>query len=203
MKNLSLIINGVLGVAVAVLFFLHFTAPSITEEVQAEYEERGERFLTPDDIVFVNFDTLLENYDMFFDLQKQFLERQQELEGDLTTRSRRYEREVTEFQDRVQKGLMTRTQAQQRELELMQVQQELMQLGEKYSMELREEEQVMNRQLQHSIYDFLEEYNKEHNYRYILSHSFGGPFLYTDSSLDITQDVIEGLNRRYAEQRQR
>ncbi len=203
MKNVSLIINVVLGAAVAVLYVLHFTAPSIPEEIQAEYEERGELFSSPDDIVFVNFDTLLENYDMFFDLQKQFLERQQELEGDLTTRSRRYEREVTEFQDRVQKGLMTRTQAQQRELELMQVQQELMQMSEQYSMELREEEQVMNRQLQHSIYDFLEEYNKKHNYRYILSHSFGGPFLYTDNRLDITDDVIEGLNSSYAAQRRR
>ncbi len=203
MKNLSLIINVVLGAAVAVLYVLHFTAPSIPDEIVADYEERDELFLTPDDIVFVNFDTLLENYDMFFDLQKQFLERQQELEGDLTTRSRRYEREVTEFQDRVQKGLMTRSQAQQRELELMQVQQELMQMSEQYSMELREEEQVMNRRLQQSIYDFLEEYNKKNNYRYILSHSFGGPFLYTDSSLDVTQNVIEGLNRNYAGQRQR
>jgi len=203
MKNVSLILNVVLGVAVAALYVLHFTAPGIPEEIQAEYEERGEYFPVSRDIVYVNFDTLLNNYDMFFDLQKQFLERQQKMEGELTSSSRNYERQVVEFQDRVQKGLLTRSQAQQRELELMQVQQNLMEQRDQYSRELMEEEQVMNRQLQHSIYDFLDEYNKKHNYQYILSHSFGGPFLYTDKNLNITKDVIEGLNRQYRDNRQR
>ncbi len=203
MKHLSLVINVILGVAVAVLFVLHFTDPGIPEEIRAEYEERGEFFPASLDIVYVNFDTLLENYDMFFDLQREFLEKQQKLEGDLSTRSRRYERQVADFQDRVQKGLMTRSQAQQRELELMQVQQELMQMSEQFSIELREEEQVMNRQLQHSIYEFLEEFNRMHNYQYVLSHSFGGPLLYVDKNLDVTREVIEGLNRRYGESRRR
>ena len=203
MKNVSLIINVVLGVAVAALYVLHFTAPGIPEEIQAEYEERGEYFPVSRDIVYVNFDTLLNNYDMFFDLQRQFLERQQKLESELTSNSRNYERQVVEFQDRVQKGLLTRSQAQQRELELIQVQQNLMEQRDQYSRELMEEEQVMNRQLQHSIYDFLDEYNKNYNYQYILSHSFGGPFLYTDKNLNITKDVIEGLNRQYRDNRQR
>jgi len=203
MKNVSLIINLVLGAAVAVLYLLHFTAPDIAEELQAEYEERGELFPHSRDIVYVNFDTLLNNYDMFFDLQKQFLEKQQKLENELSTSSRSYERRVIDFQDRVQKGLVTRSQAQEMELQLLQVQQDLVEQRDRYSMELMEEEQVMNRQLQHSIYDFLEEYNKQQNYRYILSHSFGGPFLYTDKSLNITRDVIDGLNRKYREGRQR
>lgn len=199
MKNVSLIINAVLGVAVAVLYVLHFTTPRIPAEIQAEYEEKGEFFPSSLEIVYVNFDTLLNNYDMFFDLQKQFLEQQQKLEGELNTRSRSYERQVTDFQDRVQKGLVTRSQAQDLELQLMQVQQDLINQRDEYARELMEEEQVMNRQLQHSIYDFLEEFNKKHNYQYILSHSFGGPFLYTDKNLNITREVIDGLNRKYQE----
>lgn len=203
MKSVSLIVNVVLGLAVAVLYVLHFTAPDLAEEIQAEYEEKGELFPVARDIVYVNFDTLLNNYDMFFDLQKQFLEKQQKLENELNTSSRSYERQVVDFQDRVQKGLVTRSQAQELELQLMQVQQELVGQRDQYSRELMEEEQVMNRQLQHSIYDFLEEYNERHNYQYILSHSFGGPFLYTDRNLNITRDVIDGLNRKYREGRQR
>ncbi len=203
MKNVSLIINIVLGVAVAVLYVLHFTLPGIPEQIQAEYEERGEYFPGSRDIVYVNFDTLLNNYDMFFDLQKQFLEKQQKLESELSNSSRSYERQVIDFQDKVQKGLVTRSQAQQMELELMQVQQELVQLRDQYSGELMDEEQVMNRQLQHSIYDFLEEFNKTQNYEYILSHSFGGPFLYADKNLNVTKEVIEGLNLKYREAQKR
>jgi outer membrane protein len=195
MKNVSLVINIVLGIAVAGLYVLHFTAPDISDEI-AEYEEKGE-FHGSMEIVYVNFDTLLNSYDMFFDLQKQFLEKQQKLEGELNTGSRSYERQVVDFQDKVQKGLVTRSQAQELEMQIMQVQQDLMQKREEYSRELVEEEQVMNRQLQHSIYDFLEEYNTKHNYQYILSHSFGGPFLYTDKSLNITKSVVDGLNQKY------
>ncbi|MFP4366980.1 MAG: OmpH family outer membrane protein [Bacteroidales bacterium] len=199
MKNLSLIVNVILGVAVAVLYFLHFNGPAINEDLQDESVERGEYLPSSANIVYVNFDTLLNNYDMFFELQKKFLEKQQSLESDLTRSSRSYENQVVDFQDKVQKGLVTRSQAQQLELELTQLQQELMQQREQYSQELMEEEQVMNRQLQHSIYDYLEEYNKDHDYHYILSHSFGGPFLYTDENLNITRDVIEGLNKKYQE----
>jgi outer membrane protein len=195
MKNVSLVINIVLVLAVAGLYALHFTSPDISEEI-AEYEERGE-FQGSMEIVYVNFDTLLNSYDMFFDLQKQFLEKQQKMEGELNTSSRSYERQVVDFQDKVQKGLVTRSQAQELEMQIMQVQQDLMQRREEYSRELMEEEQVMNRQLQHSIYEFLEEYNQRHNYQYILSHSFGGPFLYTDKSLNITKNVVDGLNQKY------
>jgi outer membrane protein len=197
MKNVSLIVNVVLGAAVAVLYVLHFTATGKTADIQADYVARGEYVPAQSNIVFVNFDTLLNNYDMFFDLQKKFLEKQQKLEAELTRSSRSYERQVGDFQEKVQKGLVTRSEAQQLEMQLMQVQQELMGQRDEYSQELMEEEQVMNRQLQHSIYDFLEEYNNRHKYHYIFSHSFGGPLLYTDRNLNITREVIEGLNQKY------
>jgi len=203
MKNVSLVINVVLGIAVAVLYFLHFTATGISDKIDEEFEERSEYLSASRDIVYVNFDTLLNNYDMFFDLQKEFVAKQQRMESELTNKSRSYERQVTEYQDRAQKGLITRSQAQQREMELMQLQQELMQQRDEFQQELMEEEQVMNRQLQHSIYDFLEEYNRNRDYQYILSHTFGGPILYTDKNLNITKEVIDGLNRKYSENQRR
>jgi outer membrane protein len=203
MKNASLIVNVVLGAAIAVLYVLHFTATGTSGTIQTEYKERGDYLPSSSNIVYVNFDTLLSNYDMFFDLQKKFLEKQQKLEAELTRSSRSYERQVGDFQDKVQKGLVTRSEAQQLEMQLMQVQQELMGQRDEFSQELMEEEQVMNRQLQHSIYDYLKEFNNNHDYHYILSHSFGGPFLYTKSDLNITRDVIEGLNRKYQQNRQK
>jgi outer membrane protein len=201
MKNVSLIANVVLGAAVAVLYVLHFTTAGTPEIASNDRIERGEYLPSSTNIVYVNFDTLLNNYDMFFDLQKEFLAKQQKLEAELTRSSRSYERQVGDFQDKVQKGLVTRSEAQQLELQLMQLQQELIGQRDEFTQELMEEEQVMNRRLQHSIYDFLEEYNSNHNYQYILSHSFGGPFLYTSRDLNITREVLEGLNKKYRENR--
>ena len=36
-----------------------------------------------------------------------------------------------------------------------------------------------------------------HNFQYILAKQFPGPILYSDSTLDITADVIAGLNAKY------
>ena len=75
---------------------------------------------------------------------------------------------------------------------------ELYAMGENLQRELIEEEQVMLRQIMNEVMIYLEEYNKQYNYKYIFSNSFGGQLLYTDKSLNITNDVLKGLNESYA-----
>jgi outer membrane protein len=48
------------------------------------------------------------------------------------------------------------------------------------------------------IQNFLKDYNKDGRYSYIFSYEPGFMF-YKDSSLNITPDVISGLNKLYAE----
>jgi outer membrane protein len=60
-----------------------------------------------------------------------------------------------------------------------------------------EEEQVMNRQILEYITKFLEENKSEYNYQYILGKSFGGVVLFSDNSLDITQKVLDAINKKY------
>ncbi len=203
MKKALYIVNAVLIVAVGVLYYLHFTATGAPETELERAYERGELMPLEQAIVYVNFDTLLSNYDMFYDYERRLMERQKELEEELNAKSREHERQVADYQNRVQKGLVTRSQAQEMELELMQQQQELIQLQDEFRQELREEEQVMNRQLHHSIYEFLQEYNRDKGYQFILSETFGGPVLYSDYSLNITQDIIKGLNDKYNRSRNR
>lgn len=203
MKKVLYVVNAVLIIAVGVLFYLHFTATGTPESDIERAVEKGELIPAEQAIVYVNFDTLLSNYDMFYDYERRLMERQQQLEEELNAKSREHERQVADYQDRVQKGLMTRSQAQEMELQLMQQQQELMQLQDDYRQELREEEQVMNRQLHHSIYEFLQEYNEDKGYQFILSETFGGPVLYSNHDLNITRDVINGLNEKYNSSRNR
>ncbi len=50
--------------------------------------------------------------------------------------------------------------------------------------------------LRDSLNNFLNEYNKDGRYKMILSKS-GDNILYADKALDITNDVVAGLNKRY------
>lgn len=197
MKKVSLIINAVLFVAIAILYYLHFSFINKTGLNDIDERPVSEILNGAPAIAYVNMDTLLKKYDMYFDFKNQLLEKQKKLEAQLNTNSKTYEKQVVDFQDKVQKGLVTRSQAQEMEMQLMQKQQDLMQLKDKLSMELMEEEQVMNRKLQFSIYEFLEEFNQKEEYQYILGYSFGGPILHSSKRLDITDEVMAGINQKY------
>jgi outer membrane protein len=93
--------------------------------------------------------------------------------------------------------LITRATAAQVEQSLVQQQQELVTLRDKLQSNLMEEEQVMNRQVLEYITTFLEENRSEYNYQYILGKSFGGVVLFSDKALDISQKVLDALNKKY------
>ena len=196
MKNLSLILNAVLIVAVGVLFFLHFSGKGSAKPVPAKAE--GRSIVQPDvPIVYVNIDTLLNNYEYFNDMQNDLADKQSELEAELNNRSQQYESSAMDFQNKVQKGLVTRREAAELEQQLLQEQQNLLQLRDQLTMQLAEEEQVSNRKLINAIMEYLKEFNADQNYQFIFSNSFGDNVLFANDQLDITYSVLPGLNARY------
>lgn len=198
MKNLSLILNAVLIVAVGVLYYLHFSSGHNTKKSKGS---ESTQVASGVPIVFINIDTLLNNYEYYADLQDEILNKQSELEAQLNSRTRTYDKNAKDYQDKVNKGLVTRREAAELEQSLYQEQQEILQLRDQLAAELQEEELVRNRRLIENIMVFLKEYNKDYNYQYIFSNSFGSNILYAGDSLDITNSVLEGLNKQYREQK--
>jgi outer membrane protein len=198
MKNLSLALNGVLIVAVIVLYVLFFNGrknETISENtsVQIPVDNSGLGA-----IAFVELDTILSNYQMYNDLQADLLDKQKKSEAELNSKSQSWQKKATEYQNNLQKGLITRAQAAQVEAQLSQDQQGLLQLRDQMSMDLAEEKQVTDRKVMYSILEYLEEFNSDKRYKYILSKSFGGPVFFADSTYEITQQVLDGLNAKYS-----
>ncbi|HEY9124205.1 MAG TPA: OmpH family outer membrane protein [Bacteroidales bacterium] len=193
MKNISLIVNIVLAVALGVLFVLHFSLRSkVNEAVSHKVVASGNS-----NIVFVNMDSLYAKYNEYADLKEQLQKKQSKMEADINNRKIAYERKVADYQDKAQKGLLLTSERQRIEQQLMGEQQELMQYGQKLQNELAEESRVLNNKLGNNIIEFLKEYNKDGRFQFVLSHVYGGNLLYVNDSLDITKDVIEGLNKKY------
>ncbi|MDR2936294.1 MAG: OmpH family outer membrane protein [Rikenellaceae bacterium] len=149
-------------------------------------------------IAYVNTDSLLAHYDMYTELSSQFQEKSSKAETNITSRGRNLQSEVNKYQDNMNKGLVTRTQALTIENDLQNKQQAFVQYRDQLVNELAEEEQVMMNRIHYSILDFLKEFNADKRYGMILSTSTGGPVLDADPSLDITPAVIEGINKYYA-----
>lgn len=196
MKNLSLILNAVLIVAVGVLFYLHFSSKGTATTVAGT--EAGQSIVLPDvPIVYVNIDTLLHNYDYFKKMQDDFADKQSEMEAELNSRSKKYEASALDYQNKIQKGLVTRREAAELEQQLLGEQQNLLQLRDQLSQELAEEEQVSNRKLINAIMEYLKVFNADKNYQFIFSNSFGDNLLFANERLDITYSVLPGLNAKY------
>jgi len=153
-------------------------------------------------IVYVELDSLTQNYQMTIDLTGELEEKMKKMDAELTNRQKKFQASVNDFQNKAQKGLETRVKLAEMEQQLGIEQQNLMQLGENYRMEIAEEQAVMQRKIIQAIMDYLKEYNKEKGYKYILGNAFDAKILYADPSLDITASVLQGINAKYkAEQK--
>ena len=194
MKKLSVILFVVLSLAIIGLYLLYFTSGKKSVKSDSSEVVTG---APVGGIAYINIDTVIFNFEMFFDRRNDLLAKQQSAEAELNSKGTQYEKGVRDYQDKVTKGLVTRATAAQMEQALTQQQQDLVALRDKLQTDLMEEEQVMNRQVLEYITKFLEENKTEYNYKYILGKSFGSVVLYSDSTLDITSKVLDAINNKY------
>lgn len=203
MKYISLILNFVLLIAVGILFYLHFSSRPIAAEGAASApvvkKAAFDTAAISTDILYVNSDSLWENYD-YVKIEKAALDKEKKrLEGQWESKARSLEKEIYDYQQKASQGAITMDEAQKKEADLMQKQQQLMQLKEDLSVQLLNMEQEKNKLLQTAITDYLKKYNMDKNLSYVMGYTLGGGILYANDSLDITSEVLEGLNREYRE----
>ena len=199
MKKSSLIINAILFVAVAVLYVLHFTAPKSKSSSAASNESAVSSIVPTEGIVYINIDSVLKNYDMYADIADELQTKIKTKDAKLQSKQREFEKAVADYQNKAAKGLVTRSEAAEIEQKLQIEQQTLMQLQQQMQYELGEEEQVSQRKMLNSIMDYLKSIENEQSYQFVLGTSFGGNVLYANDNLNITKDVITGLNAEYQE----
>lgn len=199
MKKFSVVLNAVLVVAVAVLFVLFFTnnKSNKSEAVASETSvaQKG-------DIVYIQIDSLINNYDMFNDLRSELESKATKIQNDLNKKSRAFENDAKDFEEKLNKGLLTRSQAESMQASLLQRQQELQNYTQQKQMEMAEEETVMVNKVMDSIKTYVKKYNETHQYALILTTSATTQVVMEGNvSLDITQDVLAGLNEEYIKTR--
>ena len=193
MKKANLIINIVLIVAVAALFVLHFTGRGKASQIQTAGSESVTA--TKGDIVYINLDTLINQYDMYNDLRSELQGKLSAIENDINKQGRALENDIKSFQEKMQKGLLTRSQAESMNNDLAQRDQDLRNLTQQKQMEMAEEESVMFNKVMDAITTYVAEYNRQKQYSLILTTTTATTTVINgNAGLDITQDILNGLN---------
>ena len=196
MKNSSLIIS-IVALVVAIVFGV-LSLINLPGKAEAASEGTAcEDAAAKGDIVYVDLDRILMEYDMANDLRSVVERKVQNIEAEVTRRGKKLENDVKSFQEKMNKGLMTRSVAEVQQQKLMKQEQEFNAYAQQKQQEIQEEQVVMMNQLGDAIKTFLDNYNAEKQYAMILSNSGGAPVITADPALDITDDVLAGLNDEY------
>ena len=199
MKHTPLILSIIAVAAAVAALVLTLTTPKNTHKPA----EAGESIqAVAGDIVYVRLDTLMMQYDIYSDLQSSFEAKAQNVDNDLNKKARKLESDIKNFENQINKGLLTRSAAEQQNNSLQQRQANLQTEAAQKQQELAEESQVLLNQVMYAIKTYLEEYNKEHNFAAILTTTDASNVVIVGApALDITNEIVEGLNAEYIKTR--
>ena len=195
MKKTNFILNGFLALAIGLMFAQcagNNNASTTSAPVAGATGSSNMK------IAFVEIDSLLTKYNFWNDLSEQILKKEENIRTTLNEKGKKLEAEAREFERKIQNnGFTSRERAEQEQARLMKQQQELQELQQKLANDLAAENQKNSLELRDSINSFLNEYNKSKGYDLIISNTAFDNLLYGNPALNITNEIVEGLNARY------
>lgn len=196
MKNFSTILNIVLLAAVGFLYYYVFagkktTGPVVKTVVGSNSVSQAGN--AP--IAYVELDSLNEKIIFIKEKRKELEGEQKAIENEWQSGMRGLEAQRNEF---IKKGnAITQQMAEEFQAKFYQQQQNIEEKKQNQTQRLTEKSYKAMDGIQKQLKDFLAEYNKDKKYLYILTSGTGLEYMvYKDSSLNITNDVIEGMNAK-------
>ena len=148
-------------------------------------------------IAYVEVDSLMTQYDFAKDYSVTLQKKSNNARNTLTTKGNALQAAVNNFQQKLNNnGFTSREQAASQQAAIERQQRDLQELQARLESELASETAKFNEALRDSLQNFLKDYNKDKQFSLILTKQ-GDNILLADKKFDITNDVINGLNKRY------
>ncbi len=146
-------------------------------------------------LAYVNIDTLEAKYELLKTKREEFKKRQGEMENELQASYSQMQNDANEVQKKAQANTLTQSEYEAAQKRLMQMQKSLETRKQSLTEQLMKEQEDFNKDLKTRLDAFIEEYNKDKRYDFIFTYSgTGSSLLYVNRSLDITKDVVDGMN---------
>lgn len=202
MKNSSILLNIVLAVAIAVLYYLHFSCstPCSTDTTdELAVENKDEKSAVSNGVAnigYINIDSLQDKYEFYEVLIQKLKAKQTKYEGEISGKMMAFEKKVKDFQQKA--STMSQFEGQTKQQELAEEEQRLYKLRDDFTAKFQEEEAKLNDEFQKTVQAYIEKHNEKTNYDIIIGASqLGNIVLDFKPEIDITQNVVDGLNAEY------
>lgn len=192
-------LNGVLATAIAFALMTAMTAGCNNTTVTTAGNQ-ADSTVAAGSIVYFNLDRVLNEYDMANDLRSVAETRINSIQQEVTRRGNKLDKDAKAFQDKLNKGLMTQSVAEVQYRKIQEQQNSFQQYAAQKQAEIQEEQAVMMNQIADAIKTFIDAFNAEKGYAMILTTQgdiLPAPVVVADPKLDITDEVLAGLNAEY------
>ncbi len=179
-------------------FVLTFTQCANTPQQTTTVESHVLCDSTPSlKIAYVDIDTLLTSYKLWIQLNEEMIRKEENVRATLNEKAKSLQSDFEEFERKLNNNAFaTRERAESEQNRILKKRQDLEDLQERLSNELAIENNKNNVIFRDSINAYIKAYNKVKGYNVILSR-IGDNILYIDTDMNITHEIIEGLNARY------
>ncbi len=192
---------GVIALVIACLSLIVGVIAMIKNTSNGTVKVKAEKIIQSGNmkIAYINTDTIMAKYTMAVEMQKELQDKQSSISNSLKQKYMALQKEEQEYLKNGDK--LTLTQQQAKEKEFKQREQQLSQQMQEQPAQFQEEVARQNEKLLNAVLAFVKDYNSKHDkYNIILSVSrLNGPTLYIDQAMDITDEIVEGLNKEYSE----
>ena len=197
MNKIQITIDAILAAAVVALFVIFFTVkPSCGQHTDAEAAPIAEGNMP---VAYLNLDSVLTYYTFAIEASDKLMSKQEDARLKLNSKARTLQSEMADFENKLRNGaFMSRERAEQKQQQLLQKQQDLQDLEAKLTNDIMLENLQLNMQLADTLNSFLREFNADGRYHMIFANTGKDNILQAADSYDITAEVIEALNARYA-----
>ena len=151
-------------------------------------------------IVFFNIDKVVQNYDMANDLRSVVETKISGIQSEIDRRGNKLQKDANDIQNKMDKGLLTTSVANEQYQKLQKQQNEYQQYVVRKQQEMDEEQSVMLNQIMNAISEYVQAYNVEKQYALILTTSgdiLPAPVVTGSAALDVTDEILAGLNAEY------
>lgn len=203
MKSINSIITAILGIAVIILFYLHFSSRQDIAEVKERQRDTvpSKTFTVPKDlqgarVLYVNIDSINNNYHAYTELAS---DANNNLQGQMAAYQRKaqnLQERYGKLQDQVNMGTITTDAAAAEEQAINQGLEELKRMETNLAY-LESAAMQKNDEISTQIALYFHDYALEKGIDYIMMYGTGMPIIYANESLDVTSDVVKALNEEY------
>ena len=146
-------------------------------------------------IAYIDVDSLLANYAFYQDLSEEMMRKEENYRLVLKEEANKLDKDVQDFQKKVENNVYSsRERAESEQNRLLKRQQALQEKSDKYSQELLNESNANAQKVSEAVENYVKEYNKSKGFNLIISKA---SLMFADESLNITAEVLDGLNAQY------